>query len=368
MGNIFISLQNLQKRLNSYLNPIAQPVGMAHSEEKYDMRKATIAGTGMYAPEKVVPNNFFNDKYQKDMDTFLREQRNIRERHFMSEDQATSDLIVPAAQQAMKNAGITAKDLNLIIVATDTPDYVSPATASVVQYKLKAVNAGAYDINSACSGFVNALDIASKYIAADEHYKNILVVGAYGMSKYFDWRDFKVTSVFADGAGAAIVQPSNNEYGILASELYADGQYHDYMGIYAGGTAHPISPDTLEKHMHLLQFVKKIPVETNGIHWPRLTNILLDRLHRKPTDVKHFFLTQININSIYEALDKLGVPREKSHNVMDRYGYTGSACIPMAIADAAQQHKLKKGDFVILLGSGGGMSMAAMALEWSYDT
>jgi 3-oxoacyl-[acyl-carrier-protein] synthase-3 len=333
------------------------------------LSQAMIKGTGFYAPDKVVENSFFDKKYNRDMDKFLREQRNIFQRRFMSEDQATSDLIVPAAQEAMKNAGITAKDLNLIIVSTDTPDYISPSTAAVVQHKLQALKAGTFDINTACAGFVTATDIASKYIASDERYDNILVVGAYGMSKFFDWDDHKVTSVFADGAGAAVIQRApSNEYGVLASQLYTDGQYHDYMGIYAGGTALPISEESVRAKKHLLQFVKRIPPETNGEHWPRLTHVILDRINARVSDVKHFFFTQININSIVETMQKLEAPLEKAHNVMDRYGYTGSACIPMAIADAARSHKLKKGDLVMVLGSGGGMSMAAMAMRWGYDT
>lgn len=331
-------------------------------------RRAMIAGTGMYAPENVVKNSYFNEMYKKDIDTFLREQRNIFERRWMSAEQTTSDLIVPAAEQAMKNAGITAKDLDLIIVSTDTPDYLSPSTAAVVQHKLQATRAGTFDINTACAGFVVALDIASKYIMADSKYENILVVGAYGMSKYLNFDDFKIATLFADGAGAAIVRPSKDGSGILASELYTDGQYHDYMGIYGGGTYRPITHEVLEKKGHLLDFAKKIPIETNGTHWPRLTNTLLDRLHKKPQDISHFFMTQININSIKEALDKLGLPHSKSHNIMDRFGYTGSAAIGMAIADACSQKKLKKGDLVFLLGSGGGLSMAAMAMEWGYDT
>ena len=333
------------------------------------MARATIVGTGMYAPENVVENDFFTKKYNRDMGPFLREQRNIFQRRFMSADQATSDLIIPAAEEAMKNAGITAKDLDLIIVSTDTPDYVSPSTAAVVQYKMGATKAGTFDLNSACAGFVTAFDVASKYLVADERYTNILVVGAYGMSKFFDWNDYKVTSVFADGAGAAVIQRAkSDDYGVLASQLYTDGQYHDYMGIYAGGTKFPITEEAVAKRQHLLQFVKRIPPETNGEHWPRLTNIILDRVNAKVDDVKHFFFTQININSIVETMDKLKAPQAKAHNVMDRYGYTGSACIPMAIADAARQHKLKKDDLVMILGSGGGMSMAAMAVRWSYDT
>lgn len=332
------------------------------------MRRATVIGTGFYAPEKIVKNQFFNEMYNKDIDTFLRQQRNIVERRFMSEEQATSDLVVPAAEEALKNAGLTALDIDLIVVSTDTPDYLSPSTAAVVQHKLGAKNAGTFDVNSACAGFVTALDLGAKYIAADPQYKNILVVGAYGMSKYLNYDDFRIATLFADGAGAAVISASKDETGILAAELYTDGQYHDYMGVYAGGTHQPVTHQVIETKGHLLNFAKKIPIETNGTHWPRLTHKLLDRIHKRPEDVKMFFMTQININSINEALDNLKLPRTLSHNIMDRFGYTGSAAVGMALADAARQHKLKKGDLIILLGSGGGLSMAAVAMTWSYNT
>ncbi|MEK2643922.1 ketoacyl-ACP synthase III [Bdellovibrio sp. BCCA] len=331
-------------------------------------QKATIVGTGMYAPERVISNQYFNDLYKKDIGTFLSEQRNIRERRWMTEDQRTSDLIIPAAEEAMKKAGITAKDLDLIIVSTDTPDYLSPSTASVVAYRMGAANAGTYDINTACAGFVVGCDIASKYIAADSKYKNVLVVGAYAMSKYLNFDDYKIASLFADGAGAVILQPSKDGTGFIDSQMYTDGQYHDYMGIYAGGSAQPVTHNVIENKGHLLAFPKRIPPETNGIHWPRLTGMLLDRLNKKPQDIKHFFITQFNVQSIYETLDKLELPRDRAHYIMDRYGYTGSASIGMAVADAANQKKMKKGDLVFMLGSGGGMSMAALALEWGYDT
>ena len=333
------------------------------------MRRAVVRGTGMYAPEKIVRNDEFNKMYGKDVDTFLREKRNIYERHYMDPSQSTSDLIVPAAEQALANAKISAGDLDLIIVSTDTPDYLSPSTAAVVQYRLQAQRAGAFDVNSACAGFVTAMDMASKYIAADSQYQNVLVVGAYGMTKYLNYDDYKIATLFADGAGAVVLQASDNaEDGIQCATLFADGQYHDYMGVYAGGTRTPMTHEVIENKKHLLDFAKKIPIETNGTHWPRLTNILLDRMRKSASEIDHFFLTQINIQSIHEALDKLGLPHSKSHNVMDRYGYTGSACIPMALHDAVAQHKLKKGDLVFMLGSGGGLSMAALSLIWGYDT
>lgn len=334
------------------------------------MRKAFIAGHGLYHPEKLVPNSYFNERYNMDIDTFLREKRNIFQRYYMDESQTTSDLIVPAIERALESAKITKEEVDLLIVATDTPDYLSPSTATVVQHKMGLVNAGTFDVNSACAGFVTALDMASKYIAADAQYRNIVVVGAYGMTKFLNWDDYKIASLFADGAGAVVVKGTEDKShpGVLGSKLFTVGEFHDYMGIYAGGTFKPVTLEVIEKKEHLLNFAKKIPLETNSTHWPRLINLVLDRANKKLGDVKQFFLTQINIGTINETMDKLQLDRSLSYNVMDRYGYTGSACIPMAIADAANHHKLKKGDLVMFVGSGGGVAMAALALEWAYDT
>lgn len=332
------------------------------------MRSAVITGTGLYAPGAPVPNSVFDERHGEDIDAFLRENRNIRQRYFMDEDQATSDLVLPAARDAIAEAGITADDIHLIIVATDTPDYISPATAAVVQHKLGARNAGFFDLNTACAGFVMALDVAWKYLRADEQYHHILVAGAYGMSKYLDFDDYKIATLFADGAGAVVVSAVENEEGILASTVYGDGSYHDYMGIYAGGTFMPATHDAVDRKDTLLRFAKKIPPETNPKHWPRLVRTVLERTGNSPADVRRYFFTQININSINQTLEELGVPPGRAHNIMDSYAYTGSACIPMAIADAADAHVLRKGDLVMLVGSGGGISMAAMALRWFFNT
>lgn len=331
------------------------------------LRKATIAGTGAYLPERVIPNKFFDDLYKKDIGTFLKDQRNITERRWMEPQQTTSDLIIPAAERAMKAAGIKATDLDLIIVSTDTPDFLSPSTAAVVQYRLGALKAGTFDVNTACAGFVTALDMASKYIASDLKYQNILVVGAYAMSKWLNLDDYKIATLFADGASACIVQPTA-QGGVLDSELWTEGIYHDYMGIYAGGSARPITHDVIEKKEHLLSFPKRIPPETNGIHWPRLTHKVLNRMGKTPRDIKHFFITQFNVQSIYETMDKLEVPRDRALYVMDKAGYTGSASIGMCVDKAVQEKRLKKGDLCFFIGSGGGMSMAVVAMEWGYDT
>lgn len=331
-------------------------------------RTAFIHGTGFHAPGEPVPNSVFDRRHGEGIDNFLRENRNIHQRYYMSAEQATSDLIVPAARQALEEAGVAETDLDLIIIATDTPDYISPSTAAVCQHKLGAINAGVFDVNTACAGFVTAMDIAWKYLQSDTRYRHILVAGAYGMSKYLDFDDYKIASLFADGAGAVVVTADDDGHGILASTLYADGSYHDYMGIYSGGTFKPATHEAVDARDTLLRFAKKIPPETNPRHWPRLIHDVLARADRSVEDIAHFFFTQININSINETLDILGVPHARAHNIMDRYAYTGSACIPMAIADAADAHVLHEGDLVVLMGSGGGISMAAMLLEWHYDT
>ncbi|MEM8599871.1 MAG: ketoacyl-ACP synthase III, partial [Bacteroidota bacterium] len=153
------------------------------------MPRAQILGTGLYAPERVVPNRYFDDLYGEDVSSFLVANRNIHERRYAAPDQAPSDLAVAAARQALDRAGVAPEDLDLIVVSTDTPDYLSPATASVVQHKLGATNAGTFDLNTACAGFVTALDVASKYVAAEpDQYGRVLVVGTYLMSRFLDFR------------------------------------------------------------------------------------------------------------------------------------------------------------------------------------
>jgi 3-oxoacyl-[acyl-carrier-protein] synthase-3 len=329
------------------------------------MKNAVIKGTGSYAPKKVLPNSYFNELLGEDVDTWLVENLTIKERHWCAEDESTADLCIHSAENTLQNAGLKPEDLDLIIIATDTPEYISPSTASVVQHRLGAVNAGTFDVNTACAGFVTAVDIASKYIRSDERYKNILVIGAYAMSKYLDMSDKKTVTLFADGAGAVILSAAENQVsGFLTSDLYTEGQYSDWMGIYAGGTHMPVTNEVIKKKDHLLKFVKKFPKEINPDTWTKMAKDICERLNVKPDDFKAFFFTQININSIWETLDNLGVERVKGHTIMERFGYTGSACIPMALDDAVKKDKLKKGDLVMFIGSGGGLAFASAAFRW----
>ena len=335
------------------------------------MRRAQILGTGLYAPERVVPNAYFDEMYGEDVSSFLVERRNIRERRYADDGQATSDLVVEAARSALAASGVEASDLDLIIVATDTPDYLSPSTAAIVQHKLGATGAGSFDVNTACAGFVTALDIANKYIASDDperpQYRRVLVAGAYLMSRFIDYRHKNTATLFADGAGAVVLGPGSGPNGVLASDLETRGEFAEHMGIYVGGAAAPASLERVEAQEHLLQFREKFPREFNREAWSAVARRLADRIGVAVSDVDHWVFTQINVESIGEAMDALGEPMDKAVLVMDRYGYTGSACVPMALADADAQGRFRPGDLVVLIASGGGAAIAGLALRWGTD-
>jgi len=324
------------------------------------MRNAAILSVGAYAPERVIPNQFFNDSLGEDVDTWLRENVQIYERRWCREDESTADLAEQASLLALERAGISAMQLDLIVLSTDTPEFISPSTASVLQHRLGATRAGTFDINTACAGFVTALDIGSKYIRADEQYEYVLVVGAYAMSKFLNLEDKKTVTLFADGAGAVVLKAEKDSgRGFLSSQLHTDGQYNGWMGIYSGGTHEPVTQEVLEKGNHLLKFVRKFPKELNPERWASMAETLCERAGVTPQDVQQYFITQININSIWETMDRLAVPRERAHTIMHHYGYTGSACIPMAFNDAWEKGKVQSGDLAIFIGSGGGLAFAA---------
>jgi 3-oxoacyl-[acyl-carrier-protein] synthase-3 len=329
------------------------------------MRKAVITGTGMYVPKKVVPNSYFDELLGEDVSTWLSENVHIYERRWTDDTESTADLAENAARVALKNAGVLVEDIDLIVLSTDTPEFVSPSTSSIVQDRLGATKAGTFDINTACAGFVTALDVASKYIIADDQYQNILVIGAYNMSKYLNKQDKKTVTLFADGAGAAVITAKENtDRGFINSMLETKGEYNEWMGIYAGGTKSPVNHQVVDEKTHMLQFVKKFPKELNPETWSRMVNQLCERAGVKPQDVKRYFITQININSIFETMDILGIERDRAETVMHHYGYTGSACIPMALSQAHENNRIQEGDLVMFIGSGGGLAFAGTLFKY----
>ena len=316
-------------------------------------------------PEQVIKNEYFDELLGDNVSNWLSDFVKIYERRWCTENESTASLSINAAKQAMEKGNISPEDVDLLIVATDTPEFISPSTASKVQYELGLKNAGTFDINTACAGFVTALDTGTKYIQADANYNTILIIGAYAMSKFLNKMDKKTVNLFADGAGAVVLKSTDDvKKGYMASKLVTKGEFYSYMGIYAGGTYKPISQEVVDSKEHLLTIAKKFPPEINPTTWAAIANDLCKQSNITLDDVKMFFFTQININSIWETMEILKQPKEKAQTSMHYYGYTGSACIPIAFEDALAQNKIQRGDIVFFIGSGGGLAFAGSAFKY----
>ena len=332
-------------------------------------RYAQILSSGSYVPERVLPNSYFDELFpERDINAWLVKNVGIRERRVMAPDQTTSDLALAAARPALARAGIEAADLGLIIVATDTPDYFSPATATVLQHKLAAPNAGTFDVNCACAGWVTAMETAARFIITDPDLDYVLVVGAYGMSRFIDYTDHKTCTLFADGAGA-VVLGAGTEPGFLAGKRLARGEYYDALGVYTGAAACPVTPATENNGVPRVQFVKKFPATFNSDNWPPLIRDTAGKAGLRLDEIDFYLFTQLNLNTIKQIMAILEQPLQKTHWIMDKWGYTGSACIPMALDDALEQgNGPRRGDNVLFCASGGGISMACNVWRWVVDS
>ena len=299
------------------------------------------------------------------VDGWLRKNVGIEARHYMAEAEVTSDLAAAAANDALKKAGVRAEQLGLVILATDTPDQQSPATAARLQVLLGATNAAAFDLNSACAGFVTALDLGARYLATEPTLDHVLVVGAYGMSRYIDWNEKQTCTLFADGAGAVLLSASEQP-GFLGAKLATDGRYWDALGIYTGGTARPATLAEVEQGgPPTVRFVKKFPSTFNTERWPALINQVTAKAGLTTREVALFVFTQLNLRTIEATMAALEQPLSKTHWTMDKWGYTGSGCIPMTLDDANVQGRVKPGDHVVLCATGGGLSLACALFRWS---
>ena len=325
-------------------------------------RYARIVSTGRYVPERVMTNAEFGPLVG-DVDAWLKEKVGIVERHVAAADEATSDMCAVAARQALERADLAPTDVDLIVLGTDTPDFISPATATILQHKLGARNIGTFDVNCACASWVAGVDIAAKQIAVDTDINNALVIGGYTMTRFIDYRDKYTCTLFADGAGAVVMSVSD-EPGYLASKLVSQGQYYKSWGIYTGGAASPVNDNALNRPV--IQFLEKFPASFNSDNWPPLIRQTVAKAGLTSVDEVDFFLfTQLNVNTIKDVLQGLNQPLEKTHWVMDKWGYTGAACIPMALDDAVVKGKgPRSGDVVLFCASGGGLAMACALLKW----
>jgi 3-oxoacyl-[acyl-carrier-protein] synthase-3 len=236
----------------------------------------------------------------------------------------------------------------------------------VVIDKLGADKAGGYDVNSACAGWVMALDQGARFLITEPSYKYVLVAGGYGMSRFLDFSDKKTANLFADGAGAVILGVGE-EQGFIGSNFLAVGSFHDTLGIYTGGAYRPCTPENLSVFgAPKVEFVRKFPKTFNTEYWPKLMQGALDKAGLTYDDVDQFYFTQLNLRTIEYMMDLLKQPIEKTHWVMDKWGYTGSPCVVMALDDAIDQGKgPKPGNVILFCASGGGITMASSVWKWT---
>lgn len=327
------------------------------------LKAAGILGVGYYVPEKVLTNKDL-EKMVDTSDEWIVERTGIKERRISSPEQATSDLSTIAGKKALESAGIKAEELDLIIVCTLTPDMFFPATSCIVQKNLGAVNAGAFDLSAGCSGFVYGLSVACQMVAGGVH-KKILVIGAEVLSKITNWQDRNTCVIFADGAGAAVVGEVEDGYGYYNSVLGADGTGGEHIIMPAGGSRKPSTVETLKDNLHYIHMdgTEVFKFATRVV--PEAAKKVLEPTNLQMDDIDIIIPHQANVRIIQSAAKRLKQPVEKFFVNIEKYGNTSAATVPIALAEAFEQGRIKKNDNVLLVGFGTGLTWAACILKWS---
>lgn len=326
-------------------------------------RYASLIATGSYLPEREISNGLLRERFPEPAEFIdkFEASTGIRRRWWAPDDWATSDIALRAARQALENAGRQPEEIDLIILGTDSPDYLTPATSVVLQEKLGAKKAGTFDVGCACASFPTGFATAAGLIAANPGIRTVLVVGAYLMHRLAAEND-PMLFFYGDGAGAAVLEASEGP-GFLNAAFQADGAYAGYWGIFSGGTAEPASEASIREGRTQVRMLERYPPEINHDGWPRLVRRLAAEGGFGLQDIDFVIFTQVRKPSIELVMKDLGLPMEKTHTVMEDWGYTGSACVPMALHDARERGKIKSGDLVVLVGSGVGYNQAAVAFR-----
>lgn len=323
-----------------------------------------IIGTGSYIPDNIVTNSDL-EKMVETSDEWIVSRTGIRERRIADDTIATSDMAIIAGKRAINNANLSPEDLDLIIVATVTQDNNVPSTACIVQDRIGAVNAAAFDLNAACSGFIYSLITANQFIASGV-YKNILIIGAECLSKFINWSDRNTCVLFGDGAGAAVVGRVDKGYGVLSQVLGADGSGGNLLKLEAGGSRRPASIETVEKKLHYFQmdgnevfkFAVRIMASASeeAVRLAGLTN----------EDVDYLVPHQANIRIIEAARKRLKLPKDRVYVNLDRFGNMSAASIPVALDEAVKNGTITREKNIVLVGFGGGVTWASALMKWAY--
>jgi 3-oxoacyl-[acyl-carrier-protein] synthase-3 len=325
-------------------------------------RSASIVSTGAYLPSRVLTNADL-EKMVETSDEWILSRTGIRERRIAADDEFTSDMGAKAAQQALELGGIDPLSIDLIIVATCTADTVFPSTACYIQNKIGATRAAAFDVQAACSGFLYALVTAEKFIATGA-YATVLVVGAEKLSSIVNWQDRNTCVLFGDGAGAVVLQHRPGARGLLAADLGADGAQTSILSVPASGCRMPITQDVLDQRLNCLQMSGKEVFKYAVTAMNRSAEECLEKAGVKPEQVRWFIPHQANFRIVDAVAQRMNVGLEHFVMNLDRYGNTSAACMPIALHETAMAGRLDRGDLVLMVSFGGGLTWASTVLEW----
>ena len=324
--------------------------------------RAKITATARYLPKRTL-TNFDLEKMVDTTDEWIRSRTGIENRHIVAEGEATSDMGTQIAKQLLARSEKSAEDIDLILVATSTPDFPVVSTAALVQDKIGAANAWGFDIVAACTGFVYAMEIGSKMVESGQ-YKNVIVIGADTMSSIIDYTDRNTCVIFGDGGGGVLLEPSENEHGVLDSILYTDGSGSKYLTVPAGGSLHPASIDTIEKRMHYVYQDGKTVYKFAVKNMAKVSKQILDKNGLKGEDIKLFIPHQANKRIIDATAERCGLHNDQVFVNINRYGNTTAGTIPLAIDEAVEMNLLAEGDLLLLAAFGGGFTWGSMLIRW----
>lgn len=341
------------------MKPLASPSAKPASASG---RAVAIVGTGAYVPERVLTNADL-EKMVDTTDEWIVTRSGIRERHIARDDEATSDMAAEASRRALAQAGVAAADVDLIIVATVTPDMVFPNTACLVQNLIGAGKATCFDLEAACSGFLYGMNVAAQFIRGGT-VKTALVIGAEKLSTVTDWEDRSTCVLFGDGAGAVVMQACDAPRGFLATVTGSDGSLADLLKIPGGGSRHPTSAETVKNRMHYMQMVGKEVFKNAVRSMGEAARNALEQSGLTLEDVGCVVPHQANIRIVEAIRERLGVAPEKFYVNLDRYGNMSAASIPVALDEAVRMGRIKSGDVVVLVAFGGGFTWGASVLRW----
>jgi 3-oxoacyl-[acyl-carrier-protein] synthase-3 len=325
-------------------------------------RTVSIVGTGSYAPERILTNQELEQMVDTS-DEWIRSRTGIRERRIAADNEATSDLAIKAAQAAMLQAEVTAAELDLIVVATVTPDTLFPATACWVQRKLGAINAACFDVSAACSGFIYALEIAQQFIST-HIYDTILIIGADKLSAITDWTDRNTCVLFGDGAGAAVLRNRANSHGVISSYMGSDGAFADILVMPGGGSRCPITPTNVDQRLNTIKMVGKEVYKQEVTSMLHATKHVLEDAGLRYEDISCVIPHQANLRIIEAIAERMRLPLEKFFVNLDRYGNTSAAAVAIALDEANRSGRVQRGDYVLLVAFGGGLTWASSVIQW----